>query len=153
MERTEAWKILSELAQLVGVELFDVDLPGIHGGVLRVYLFGGKDRGITHEQCAAMSNLILDHARVEELMPGSTTLEVSSPGINRKLTRGEHFEGAVGERVRVTFLSHPEEKRQTVFGTLLSFDGSQLSLEDERAATVVVPFSDLQEARVDYLFK
>lgn len=163
MQRAELWKLLEELIQREGVSLFDFDLPSGGGGVLRVFIDIPKDasseenaKGVQHSHCAAVSQRIINHPRVEEILPGRTTLEVSSPGINRKLSRTEHFQGAVGERVRVTYRL-PETGKTTVTGLLQSFDGQILDIEAEGKKgdplqKISVPFRDVEVARIDFLF-
>lgn len=157
MQKSELWDLLSGLCESEGVSLFDIEMPGASGaGVLRVYITA-KD-GVQHSHCTAVSRLILDHGQVEEILPGAVTLEVSSPGINRKLTRAEHFEGAVGERVRVSYRTPTDQKKTTVTGILDSFDGSVARITPEAKAKsevtpVTVPFTAVQDARIDFLFE
>lgn len=160
MNKNTLWDLLSEMCDAEGVALFDIEVPGIPtGGVLRVYIHVPGDSGVQHTHCAAVSTKILNHAKVEEILPGSTTLEVSSPGINRKLTRAEHFEGAVGERVKLSYRSPADQKKTTVTGTLSAFDGSQVhitpeaTLKKDAAEIIAVPLQSVQEARIDFLFE
>jgi ribosome maturation factor RimP len=127
---------------------------------LRVFLCqaDGSAQGIDLQACTRVAKRINDLPNVEELMPGDSTLEVSSPGINRRLSRAEHFKGAVGERVRVTFkrMEDGAPKKDTVRGQLLSFDGERLEIErDEKkgGGRETVELSSIQEARVDFPFK
>lgn len=108
------WSEVSRAAVECGVVLYDIDLPNENSGVLLVTIValiaesganeGLSGRGVTHERCVRLSHMILDHIEVERMLPGEATLEVSTPGINRRLRRPEHFFGAVGERVKVTYL-------------------------------------------------
>lgn len=151
LRKNEVWKYVEPLVHAEGVELFDVEAPAGASGVLRIFIAKGGD-GVTHAECSAVSSRILDSENVDEIMPGNVTLEVSSPGINRKLSRPEHFQGAVGERIRITYSDRPDKKRSTIYGKLLSFDGHELSLEDEKRDVRVIPFVDVHEARVDFVF-
>jgi hypothetical protein len=75
---------------------------------LRVFVTGPNGAAIGVGECAKLSKRIIDLEDAEELMPGETLLEVSSPGINRRLRRPEHFARAVGERVKIT-VEHQKE--------------------------------------------
>lgn len=160
MQRAELWKILSELIEREDLTLFDIDLPSSGSGVLRVYIHSPE--GIQHSHCAEVSQRILNHPRVEEMMPGRTTLEVSSPGVNRKLTRSEHFSSALGERVRVTYRLSSDAaavgaNKNTITGLLQSFDGEVLSIEaegkkDEPVKNISVPLRNVEAARIDFSF-
>ena len=81
-------------------------------------------------------------------------LEVSSPGVNRRLRLPQHFPGAVGERVRVKFRSEGNVYR-VVTGVLFAVDGDVLFVNDEQSKQkepIRVSLSDIKEARVDFKF-
>ena len=59
--------------------------------------------GVSISDCALVSRAILNLPESEDILPGNTVLEVSSPGVNRRLSLRKHFEQAVGERIKVTF--------------------------------------------------
>lgn len=157
--REELWDILEGLAKEEGLELFDIAWPAPRGAVLRVFVSksaGGK--GVDVDECAALSKRILAHPNVEDLLPGKCMLEVSSPGINRKLRLPWHFMKAVGERVKVTYMpSSPEESasasKRTVTGVLAACDGKQLEVEEEQSRRKwEIQLAEISEARVDFLF-
>lgn len=160
--REELWNILEGLAEEEGLELFDVVWPAPRGAVLRVFVSKGKrGEGVDVEECASMSRRILAHPDVEDLLPGKCLLEVSSPGINRKLRLPWHFAGAVGERVKVTFVhtdtrcdTHREPtSKRTVTGVLTACDGKRLEVEEEKSTQKwEIPLAEVSEARVDFLF-
>src|SRR5580692_2468723 len=92
-------EIAERVASSSGLEVVDIEFRG--GGksrMLRVFI--DKPAGVTHEDCANFSRefgTILDE---EDAVPGATyTLEVSSPGLDRKLTRAADFERFAGNRV------------------------------------------------------
>ena len=85
--------------------------------------------GTTHEDCEAFAHdfgVMLD---VEDLVPGAEyTLEVSSPGLERKLTRAADYERFRGSLVKLQTFTPVESNRQFT-GRLTSFDGSTLVLD------------------------
>ena len=112
--------------------------------------------GVDVEDCARVSRRILELENIEEILPGAAELQVSSPGINRKLSRSEHFSAAVGERLKVTLRDQAGSKR-SVRGLLQKFDGTTLWLQldkDESPNTgeFCVALSQVDAARVDFVF-
>jgi ribosome maturation factor RimP len=86
------------------------------------------------------------------MIPGSYVLEVSSPGINRKLTRPEHFAGAVGERVKLV-VEEPGAERCSMKGVILSCRDGQVELQDEESkGPMQVAISAIKRAQVDFEF-
>lgn len=152
MNKEELCTLLDEICRAEGVTLFEVE--GFSSGTLRVFIHR-REGGIQHTHCAGVSHRILNHPRVEEMLPGNTLLEVSSPGINRKLSRPEHYSDAVGERVRVSFRNEQGAKT-TVTGSLEHFDGETLrlhSVEGKKNAEHLIPIRAIHEAKVDFLFE
>lgn len=170
------WEAISKIAAEEGTMLFDIDLPGGgesgHGGVLRVYIHrsngaemplvedpqaeGGEEHphrtGVSFEDCTRVAKRILDVDEQEGLIPEGCLLEVSSPGINRRLRRAEHFGGAVGERVRLKFREESGSYRVAT-GTLAAAEGDMLRLEaEDRNEVVNISLRDVKDARVDFKF-
>jgi ribosome maturation factor RimP len=163
----ELWDIVEKTVLDHGLELFDIEIPSAEAGVVRVYICrpAGDKTGVKVEDCARISRTLLDDERFDEVFPAACILEVSSPGINRKLTKPQHFHGAIGERVKLT-VTMPVRDAQTregavkkpgkatVRGVLQAFDGNELKVEDESLKeTVSIPWPNVHEARVDFLFK
>src|SRR5205823_12145023 len=96
--------IVERVAASLGVEVVEIELRG--GGkarMLRIFIDKpviDKPVGVTHEDCATLSREVSTIFDVEDAMPGgSYTLEVSSPGLDRKLFRPADFERFQGSRV------------------------------------------------------
>jgi len=96
------WAIAEPIALDLGLELVDIELHREgRGNVLRL-LIDRSGGGVSLDDLTAASRQISDALDVrEDAVPGAYTLEVSSPGINRPLTRPSHFEAFVGKRVHV----------------------------------------------------
>jgi ribosome maturation factor RimP len=121
-------EIAERVAQSSGLELVDVEL---HGGgkarMLRVYI--DKPGGVTHEDCANFSREAGTIFDVEDAVPGASyTLEVSSPGLDRKLTKADDFERFVGSRVKV-MTREPVNGNRHFEGRLRAFQDSRLWIE------------------------
>ncbi|MDC0358072.1 ribosome maturation factor RimP [Oligoflexia bacterium] len=153
--KSELWDRIKPVIEEAGFDLFDVDLPSGQSGVLRVFISQklNSDNAITLDHCANISRSLSALDGFEESLPERTTLEVSSPGVNRRLRSVEHFQGAVGEHIKVK-VCDASNKKSVVKGTLKSFDGSVLHIgDDDLSKDVSVLLSDISEARVDYIFQ
>ncbi len=139
-------EFLEDKCSKLGLSLFDIEDAG---SVLRVFI--NKPTGqVTIDDCAALSNQITNDPKVDEILPGDKLLEVSSPGINRKLSRIDHFKGAVNERVRIKYASPAVA---VVRGTVTGVDDDTVILsEEEKGETLKIPLSGIKEARIDFKF-
>ncbi len=121
-------EIAERVAQSSGLELVDVELLG--GGkarMVRVYI--DKPGGVTHDDCSNFSREAGTIFDVEDAVPGGQyTLEVSSPGLDRKLTKPEEFRRFVGNVVKLTTLD-PVNGNRHFEGRLTAFNDGRLSLE------------------------
>jgi len=121
-------EIAERVAQSAGLELVDVELLG--GGksrVLRIYI--DKPGGVTHEDCSNFSREAGTIFDVEDAVPGgSYMLEVSSPGLDRKLSRPDDFERFVGSVVKV-MTREPVNGNRHFEGRLRAFQDTRLWIE------------------------
>ena len=124
----------AELANLIeptvvnlGYELADLELKlGGRDGVVRVFI--DKPDGVDLTDCELVSKQLSAVLDVEDPLPGHYTLEVSSPGLDRKLTKPSHFQRFLGETVRVK-LRFPLEGRRNFRGTLRAADDKTIEVE------------------------
>lgn len=111
-----------------GVEVVEVELKG--GGkarTLRITI--DKPEGVTHEDCANVSREVSTILDVEDAVPGSSyTLEVSSPGLDRKLVRQQDFERFTGSLIKV-MTREPLNGNRHFEGRLESFTEGRITLE------------------------
>jgi len=120
--------IVERVASSQGLEVVEVELRG--GGKARMLrIFIDKAAGVTHEDCAHVSREVGTILDVEEAMPGGPyTLEVSSPGLDRKLSRPADFERFQGSRVKLT-TRDPVEGNRHFEGRLEHFESGRLTLD------------------------
>ena len=86
-------------------------------------------KGVTHADCEFISQNVGTILDVEDVIPGARyTLEVSSPGVERKLTKPREFERFVGQKVKVV-LREPVENQRHWIGALTSFAEGIITLE------------------------
>lgn len=95
-----------------GIEVWDVELLGSgRARLLRIYI--DKPEGVTHGDCELISEQVSAVLDVENLMPGdSYQLEVSSPGVERRLRHGGDFERFRGQLAKVTLREAVENQRR-----------------------------------------
>jgi ribosome maturation factor RimP len=93
--------VAERVASSLGLELWDVEFRGAgKARMLRIYI--DKPGGVTHENCADVSREVGTILDVEDVVPGASyTLEVSSPGMDRKLRNVSDYERFAGSKVRL----------------------------------------------------
>ncbi len=135
LELDRVREIAERVAASSGLEVVEVELHGSgNARMLRVYLdkpgaaAGDPLAGVTHGDCANFSREFGTILDVADVMPGSYTLEVSSPGLDRKLTKASDFERFVGSRVKLT-TRQPLNNNRHFEGRLESFREGQLTLD------------------------
>ena len=105
------------------------------------------------EDCAALSRRVsaaldaLEEAG-EMLIEVAYRLEVSSPGIDRPLTRPKDFANWAGHETRVMLLSPVDGNRKTIQGDLVGIDDGVVSLDDRKSGRVTFPLSDVHSAKL-----
>ena len=127
MTGDELAKLLEPTVERLGYELVDLEVRlGGKGGLVRIYI--DKPEGIDLEDCEKVSLAVSALLDVEDPVPGNYNLEVSSPGLDRKLTKVEHFQRFAGETVKVQ-MRFPIEGRRRFRGTLVSSDDENIVVE------------------------
>ena len=170
---TEEYKKLmehvEEVAKRENCFLYDIEMPGSGPGrALRVFIDKEGEEGVSIDDCSRVSqglNLVLD---VEDLVPGGAyNLEVSSPGLERKLTQAWHFEKAVGQTVNlqlnrglgefVKARTAKDEKRKKITAIIKQAGETEVSVslgdtesEDEVFA---IPLQYIHKAKIVYAFE
>src|ERR1700732_1758282 len=127
-------EIAERVAVSSGLEVVEIEfLGGGKARMLRVFLdkaSAGTDplAGVTHEDCANFSREFGTILDVEDVMPGSYTLEVSSPGLDRKLVKAADFSPFPGSRVKLT-TRQPVNNNRHFEGRLERFQEGRLTLD------------------------
>lgn len=142
-------QIAERVASDVGLEIVEVQLLG--GGNSRVLrIFIDKPEGVTHADCEYISQNVGTILDVEDVVPGSGyTLEVSSPGVERKLTRPREFERFVGQKVKVV-LRQPVENQRHWVGDLKSFAEGVITLEPSPGRSIQFPLEQVEKANLKF---
>ena len=127
MTSDEIQKLIDPAIGRLGYELTDLEVRlGGQGGLLRLTI--DKPDGIDLDDCEKVSHAISALLDVEDPVPGNYNLEVSSPGLDRKLTKVEHFQRFEGETLKIT-MRFPIEGRRRFRGKLLSSNDENIVVE------------------------
>jgi ribosome maturation factor RimP len=150
MQEAVASKI-EQIAQRVaapeGLEIVEVEVKG-GGRLVRIAI--DKPQGVTHADCELVSQQVGTILDVEDVVPGGRyTLEVSSPGLERKLLKPQDYQRFQGKKARIS-LRDPVEGRRNWEGTLAGFAEGRVALETEPGKTRQFPLEQVQKANLKF---
>jgi len=142
-------EIVERVAADAALEVVDVQLLG-GGGSRLLRIFIDKPEGVTHADCEHISQHVGTILDVEDVIPGGKyTLEVSSPGLERKIARPREFERFVGRKVKVV-LRQPVENQRTWVGALRNFAEGIITLEPSPGRSVQFPLELVERANLKF---
>jgi len=134
------------VATFEGLVLVDVELKGGRdNSLLRVYI--DKPQGVTHADCQLVSEQLSAILDVEDPLPGSYTLEVSSPGLDRKLSRATDYVHFVGRRARIV-LREPVGEQRVFEGRLAGLEAGRVRLDLGAGGFQEVELANISKARL-----
>lgn len=142
---------VTEIAERVGtregIEIVEVQLLGGGGSrVLRIFI--DKPSGVTHGDCENISQQVGTILDVEDTIPGGRyTLEVSSPGLDRKLVKPRDFERFAGKKIKIV-LRTPIDNSRRLEGTLAGLEGESLKLDLNPEHSVLIPLAQVERANL-----
>ena len=130
----------------MGYELVRVAMS--RGGTLQIMIEPADGRPMDVEGCATLSRALSAVLDVEDPIPGSYTLEVSSPGIDRPLTRPKDYARWSGHLARIE-TTVPVEGRRRFKGTLLGLDDGVVRLRLDDGKEAAVPLDAISKAKLE----
>jgi len=139
--------LISPVVNAVGVELDDIEVAKMKGKILlRVYI--DREGGVTIDDCELASREIEAVLDVEDPIPYSYVLEVSSPGLDRPLKKPKDFKRFSGKKVRLV-TREPVEKQNFFVGEieLATDDNVVLLLPKDRKITI--QYDNISRARLE----
>lgn len=150
---TRLTEVIEPEAKALGFELVRVKLTG--AGEERTLQIMAEDPAsgqLVVEQCMALSRRISDAMDAaeeggEELIEGAYNLEVSSPGIDRPLTRAQDFAKWAGHEANFS-LKEPVGDHRKLRGELLGLEGDIVAVEDRKAGRVEVALGNIHSAKL-----
>jgi ribosome maturation factor RimP len=142
-------EIAERVAAREGMEIVDVQFLG--GGASRMLrIFIDKPQGVTHFDCEFISQNVGTILDVEDVVPGgSYTLEVSSPGVERKLSKPQEFERFSGQKVKVVLRQAVEGQRHWA-GLLKGIAEGVITLEPSPGKRLQFPFDQVEKANLKF---
>lgn len=145
-QKTE--ELLTPIAEKCGVRVYDVDYVK-EGPERFLRCFIDKDGGVNIGDCEAVSRLLSDALDEADFIPDAYTLEVSSPGLGRSLTKDRHFAQSIGQEVEGTLFKPLEgSKDKTFTGILKAFDENSVTIEESDGNEKVLPRSGIAKIRL-----
>jgi len=141
---------IREMAERVatseGLHLVDVELKGSNANaLLRVYI--DKAAGVSHADCQLVSEQLSAMLDVEDPFPGRYVLEVSSPGLDRKLTKPSDFTYFVGRRARLV-LREAVGDQKVLEGKLAGFEYGRVRLEQGEQGQRELDLANIRRAQL-----
>src|SRR5438876_7715678 len=127
-------RLIQEVVESQGYELVDAELKGAgKSSLLRVFI--DKPAGISHLDCELVSEQIGTELDVEDLIPFSYTLEVSSPGLDRKLAKESDYARFEGKFARIQ-TRIPLHQQRVFRGRLQGLHDGKVRLELRTSSTL-----------------
>jgi ribosome maturation factor RimP len=139
--------ILAPLLQTEGFSLVDIDYKGEQGGwVLRVLI--DREHGITLDDCTRVSREFGQLLDVEDVIPASYRLEVSSAGLDRPLKKEADFVKYTGRRVRIKTKDQISGRRNFK-GDLLGCTEGNVMVQVEESEVFTIPLTSILKANLE----
>lgn len=131
---------LASIISQCGVKLYDSELTSQNSRTIyRVYII--KDGGVSLEDCEKVSRVLSPIFDVMAPVEGEYFLEVSSPGLERKLSKIEHFALSLGEEVKITL-----NDKSVFIGKIISVDGEIITFSNDDGKSKF-SFNEIKKAK------
>jgi ribosome maturation factor RimP len=139
--------LIDPVVRAAGVELYDLEVGRMKGKILlRVYI--DREVGVTIDDCEAVSREIEAMLDVEDPIPTSYVLEVSSPGLDRPLKKPKDFKRFSGKKVRLV-TREPIEKQNFFVGEIELATDDTVVLLLPRDRKIAIPYDNISRARLE----
>ena len=139
--------LVAPLLAAQGAELVDLQFIRPRRGRATLRLFVDRPGGITLDELARLSRVVGQLLDVHDFIPGSYTLEMSSPGLTRALKKPQDYQRYVGRMVRITVRA-PVAGRQVHRGILKGLEDEEICLQ-EGSELLRIPLAEIARARLD----
>jgi ribosome maturation factor RimP len=138
-------ELIKPIVEAMGCELWGIEHLSM-GRYSTVKIYIDSQKGIDIEDCAKVSRQVSDLLDVEEPINGEYTLEVSSPGLNRRLFKLNHYAAFIGSEVRIR-LKRPYEGQRKYSGQLRGVERDEIVLGYQEQE-MLFPFEEIERANV-----
>jgi ribosome maturation factor RimP len=148
IDRDRIRQIVAEAVEGQGYELVDLELRGAgNSSVIRIFI--DKPDGISHQDCGLVSEQVGTVLDVEDVIPYRYTLEVSSPGLDRKLVRESDYTRFEGRLAKIQ-TRIPLQHQKVFKGRLKGLRDGRVVLEGPQGNLQEIPMDVIQEARLEF---
>jgi ribosome maturation factor RimP len=154
-------KILKLVANDLQLSLYDFDFQPAKS-LLTVFILNEKTKTATIEDCIKFDRAIDPHIENQAWVPSKLVLEVSSPGIERKIRTSKQFIYSIGEYVAIHLdnelglilpnISDKNKRNKQIKGKLLSVELEKIEIEDEAKNNYVIPIDSISKAKQIFKF-
>ncbi len=132
---------LNALCEEAGVSFYDAELVSENGRkIYRVFIH--KEGGVDLEDCTRLSEILSPIFDAKPPCEGAYFLEVSSPGLERRLHTLEHFSKSIGEKVRLS-----TKENEKIEGEILEVKDDCVILKNEKLGKISLKFDDIKKAK------
>ena len=125
--------IVKGITDPLGIDVYDVEYVK-EAGEFYLRIFIDKPGGVTIDDCETVSRAFSDEIDKADPIPDAYILEVSSPGLGRKLKKDRHFEKSLGEKVEVKLFEAVDGNKEFT-GVLKSYDAESVTVSDAEVLT------------------
>jgi len=148
LDRNRIRQLVTMAVESLGYELVELELKGAgNNSVLRIYI--DKPDGIAHSDCGLVSEQVGTVLDVEDVIPHKYTLEVSSPGLDRKLGKESDFSRFEGKLAKIQ-TRIPLQQQKVFKGRLKGLRDGRVVLELPQGNLLEIPLDVIQEARLEF---
>lgn len=140
-------RLIETIIKDMGIELDNVEVMKM-GNKFLLRVFIDKEGGVTIDDCEKVSREIEAQLDIEDPIPSSYILEVSSPGLDRPLKRPEDFKRFCGKAVRV-ITSTPIENQTFFVGEMIEVGDTEILLLLPKDKKVTIPYKNISRARLE----
>jgi ribosome maturation factor RimP len=141
-------RLIEEVVESQGYELVEAEIKGAgNNSVLRIFI--DRPAGISHHDCELVSEQVGTVLDVEDLIPASYTLEVSSPGLERKLVKESDYTRFEGKLARIQ-TRIPLNQQKVFRGRLRGLQNGKIQLELPKGDILEIPLDVIREARLEF---
>jgi ribosome maturation factor RimP len=141
--------VVDRVAKAQGLEIVELEFLG--GGKQRMLrIFIDKPEGVTHQDCETVSQQVGNILDAEDIIPGENyTLEVSSPGVERKLTKPADYQRFTGQKAKIVTYE-PVESQKHWEGVLRGIEGEEVVIEPSEGRLIRIPLTGVKRANLKF---
>ncbi len=145
--KKQLFGMIEPLVEGKGMELVHLEYSGGKNGHLHLYI--DRENGVSLEDCESVNRTVSEMLDGKDPIPNAYTLEVSSPGLDRPLSKPVHYERFAGNKIKLR-TKEPINGRKNYSGELKGIKDNQVIIELVDGGPVKIPFNDILKANLSY---